>query len=109
MVIPTSGVPERMAKEKPLPQLFLLGVGLVLFFFYLIIWSMVWHLVLLPHARPDNHQLRIESSAPHRVDKTFLFFGQTGFLSFFRLRRLASPQRMDTTTLNYPATIMERF
>ena len=73
MVIPTSGVPERMAKEKPLPSYFLLGVGLVLFFFYLIIWPMVWHLVLLPHARPDNHQLRIESSAPHRVDKTFLF------------------------------------
>ena len=40
---------------------------------YLSIWPMVWHLVLLPHARPDNHQLRIESSAPHRVDKTFLF------------------------------------
>ncbi|MGA3085033.1 MAG: hypothetical protein ABSE95_09570 [Thermodesulfobacteriota bacterium] len=65
--------PEKIAKKKPFPSYFLLGGGLVLFLFYLAIWPMVWHLILLPHARPDKHQLRVESYAPHRVDNTFLF------------------------------------
>ncbi len=66
-------VPERMAKKKPFPSYFLLGGGLMLFLFYLAIWPMVWHLILLPHARPDEHQLRVEPYAPHRLDNTFLF------------------------------------
>ncbi len=62
-----------MAKKRPFPSYFLLGGGLILFLFYLVVWPMVWHMVLLPHARPDKHQLRVESSGPHRVDNTLLF------------------------------------
>jgi hypothetical protein len=76
MDIPESGsaaVPERMAPPKPFHGYFLLGGVLLLFLFYLALWPAVWHLVLLPHARPDKHQLRVESSTPHRVENTFLF------------------------------------
>jgi hypothetical protein len=69
-------VTERMLKKKPFPSCFLLGGGLIFLLFYLAIWPMVWHLLLLPHARPDKHQLRLESSVPHRVDKTSLFLNK---------------------------------
>jgi hypothetical protein len=59
--------------KKPFPSYFLLVGALFLFLFYLAIWPMVWHLVLLPHVRPDKHQLRVESYAPYRVDNTSLF------------------------------------
>jgi hypothetical protein len=76
MDTPVSGsaiAPEKIAKKKPLPSYFLLGGALFLFLFYLTFWSMVWHLVLLPHARADKHQLRVDSYAPYRVDNTWLF------------------------------------
>jgi len=63
----------RMVQKKPLPSYFFLGGALFLFLFYLAFWSMVWHLVLLPHARADKHQLRVDSYAPYRVDDTLLF------------------------------------
>jgi hypothetical protein len=62
-----------MVQKKPLPSYFFLGGALFLFLFYLAFWSMVWHLVLLPHARADKHQLRVDSYAPYRVDDTLLF------------------------------------
>jgi len=50
--------------------------GSVFYLFYLSIWPLIWHLVILPKARPDNHQLRVESYFPHRVNNTFLFLEQ---------------------------------
>jgi hypothetical protein len=63
----------RMVQNKTFPSYFLLGGALFLFLLYLAIWPMVWHLVLLPYARPDKHQLRVDSYAPYRVDDTWLF------------------------------------
>jgi hypothetical protein len=62
-------------KWIPVHYFYLLG-ALLFFSFYLAIWPMVWHLFLLPHVRPDKHQLRVESYAPHRVDNTSLFLGK---------------------------------
>jgi len=59
---------------RPIPSTYFYLLGALFFFsFYLAIWPLVWHLIIFPHARPDKHQLRVESYAPHRVDNTFLF------------------------------------
>jgi len=66
------GLNKNIGKGIPASHYYLLG-ALLFFFFHFAIWPLVWHGVILPHARPDKHQLRVESYAPHRVDNTFLF------------------------------------
>ncbi|MGC1403176.1 MAG: hypothetical protein WA974_09640 [Thermodesulfobacteriota bacterium] len=66
------GLNKIIEKPKPSHYFYLLGA---LFFFlsYSAIWPLVWHSVILPHARPDKHQLRVESYSPNRVINTSLF------------------------------------
>jgi hypothetical protein len=65
--------PKRGDRKKPLPGYFFWGGALFFFLFHFAIWPLVWHGVLLPHAQPVQHQLRVESSAPNRVVETSLF------------------------------------
>ena len=62
-----------MVQKKTFPSFFLLGGALFSFLLYLAIWPLVWHLLILPAARPEKHLLRVESYAPHGVDNNFLF------------------------------------
>ena len=64
---------KKIAQKKPLPSYFLLWVSLFFFLFHFAIWPFIWHAVILPQARPDRHQLRVESYFPNRVVNTSLF------------------------------------
>jgi hypothetical protein len=54
-------------------QLFLVVGALLFFSFHFAIWPLVWHLILLPHARPDKHQLRVESYPLKTITDTSIF------------------------------------
>ena len=64
---------KKKAKIKGFPSNFLLGGCLFFFFLYFAFWPLIWHLTILPKARSDKHQLRVESYFPNRVDNTSLF------------------------------------
>ena len=64
---------ETRGPAKPIPSYFLLWAGFFLLFFHFAIWPLIWHWVILPHAIPGNHQLRVESNSPYRIDNALLF------------------------------------